>query len=192
MVFGMILAVVFIIGPLKLTGILPEKGIAASERNFYILVFIDPLIEEVISRLPICYHRINLTLSLLFILFLMSRLCFGWVNAIYACLFFLLIAYLLLFRKKNTWLNQKLEQFWSDHFNSIFYFYALTFGLIHMTNFRDLGWSDYLLSPLITSPQLVLGFVLGFVHIRYKNGFWIALLLHILLNSWNGIMILFK
>lgn len=187
---GMVLAVVFFVGPLKLLDLMPErKMMQSSGRYIFFLILAGPIIEEVICRLSMRYSRINLTLSILFILIFIGRLYIGWIKAVVVAVFFLIIVFLL-FRKETTRIDQALEKFWANHFNLVFYICTLSFGLMHITNFQNVGLQEYLLSSLITAPQIVLGFILGYVRIRYQNGFVMAILLHILLNFGSGMMLL--
>jgi len=193
LLFGMLLAVVFFYGPLKLLGLMPEKDeLDLSGRYIFYVILVGPIIEELVFRLSIRYSRINLTLTLLFVVVVVGRLCLGWMKAVVVAAFLLIIIYLLLFRKEVTRTDMALKEFWANHFNLIFYICTLSFGLMHITNFQNVGLQECLLSPLITAPQIILGFILGYVRIRYQNGFVMAILLHILLNFGSGMMLLLK
>lgn len=65
------------------------------------------------------------------------------------------------------------------YFNYIFYVFTLAFGFYHITNF-EISPSVLYLSPLLVSPQLVIGLLLGYIRIRLGLG-W-AIILHALYN----------
>lgn len=67
-----------------------------------------------------------------------------------------------------------------DYFKWLYYLSALLFGLVHASNY-ELTESQNLLIPLIILPQLFLGFILGFVRVRY--GFFYCVLLHAVYNG---------
>ncbi|PQJ78115.1 CPBP family intramembrane glutamic endopeptidase [Polaribacter porphyrae] len=65
-------------------------------------------------------------------------------------------------------------------FKIAFYVFTIIFGLIHITNF-DITTNVLLLTPLLVIPQLFVGLSLGFLRVRF--GFWWAVLLHCIYNS---------
>jgi hypothetical protein len=70
------------------------------------------------------------------------------------------------------------EVFWTKNFKYIFHFVAISFGLIHLSNYT--GITNYLFAlPLVTS-QFISGYILGFV--RMKLGFGYGVALH---SAWN-------
>ncbi len=75
----------------------------------------------------------------------------------------------------------RLQQFWQRHFGLIFYLVAISFGLVHLSNFHHLTVWHYLLAPVLTLPQLFSGFYLGYVRMRY--GIWYSIALHALWNA---------
>ena len=63
----------------------------------------------------------------------------------------------------------------SSYFGLIFYLFTLLFGFYHITNF-ELTPTVLYLSPLLVSPQLFIGLLLGYIRIRL--GLHWAILLH--------------
>ncbi len=51
-------------------------------------------------------------------------------------------------------------------FPIVFYLITLIFGFVHLSNF-GLNTTTILLSPLLVSPQLCVGLILGFIRIRF-------------------------
>lgn len=69
-------------------------------------------------------------------------------------------------------------------FKITFYFFALLFGFVHITNF-DLTTNVILLSPLLVLPQILLGGYFGYIRVRF--GLQWSMLLH---GCYNGTLIL--
>ena len=67
----------------------------------------------------------------------------------------------------------------NSNFGLIFYLFTLVFGFYHITNF-ELTPTILYLSPLLVSPQLFIGLLLGFI--RIKLGLHWAILLHAAYN----------
>jgi membrane protease YdiL (CAAX protease family) len=67
----------------------------------------------------------------------------------------------------------------SRYFGLIFYLITLVFGFYHITNFEISPMVIYL-SPLLVSPQLCIGLILGYA--RVKLGLIWAMLLHSIYN----------
>jgi len=54
----------------------------------------------------------------------------------------------------------------SKFFNITFYLFTIAFGFIHINNF-ELNTQVLLLSPLLVAPQLCVGFLLGYIRIKF-------------------------
>ena len=61
-----------------------------------------------------------------------------------------------------------------------YYISSLTFGLLHIANYGNIGWQALLLAPIITLPQIIGGLIAGFVRIRY--GFFWSVAMHCMHN----------
>ncbi|MFZ9004528.1 MAG: CPBP family intramembrane glutamic endopeptidase [Robiginitalea sp.] len=68
----------------------------------------------------------------------------------------------------------------SRYFKWVFWFFTLLFALIHLGNYQGIQNSWYL-APLLVSPQLTLGIILGFV--RVKFGLYLAMAFHAAYNA---------
>lgn len=79
----------------------------------------------------------------------------------------------LLFRGPMVWFRH------SKLFPTIFYVLTLCFGLMHISNF-EMNLQNLLLSPVLVSPQLAAGVLLGFT--RVKLGLVYSMVLHALYN----------
>ena len=118
-------------------------------------VVIGPLIEELIFRL---YLRYKNNYALHFLISIVSIT--GVRNE----------------QKAETFLIS----FWKKRYKYIFYFSAVIFGLIHISNF-EFSYTILLLSPILVAPQIILGIIIGYIRVR--NGFVSGLLLHSLHNA---------
>jgi len=54
----------------------------------------------------------------------------------------------------------------SKYFSIVFYLFTFTFGFIHITNF-ELTTQVWLLAPILVAPQISVGFLLGFIRIKF-------------------------
>jgi hypothetical protein len=76
---------------------------------------------------------------------------------------------------KHKRLNGYLERFWLKWYRPVFYFSVISFGFMHISNF-DIRLSTLLLTPILTLPQISLGFLLGYIRLKYGVGY--SMLLH--------------
>ena len=67
----------------------------------------------------------------------------------------------------------------SRYFGIVFYFFTIAFAFYHISNFEISPLILYL-SPLLVSPQLIIGLLLGYIRVRL--GLEWAILLHSLYN----------
>lgn len=74
---------------------------------------------------------------------------------------------------------------WDRIFPYLLYISSIIFGLIHLSNYENDSISFYLLAPIIIGSQMIGGFVLAFIRIRF-NLFW-SIFYHFL---WNLVMFL--
>jgi len=75
---------------------------------------------------------------------------------------------------------KKFEKFYSERFTWIFYFLAIIFALLHLTNYTDFKQIWYL-APILIFPQFILALVLGYVRMKYGLG-W-AMFNHLVHNG---------
>ncbi|MDW5288349.1 CPBP family intramembrane glutamic endopeptidase [Formosa sp. PL04] len=66
----------------------------------------------------------------------------------------------------------------------VFYFFALSFGLVHITNF-EITRNVILLAPILVAPQIIIGLFLGVIRLQY--GLVYSMLFHAI---YNGILII--
>lgn len=142
-----------------------------------LIVIIAPIKEEVQFRLLLRPCKINF---LIFIgVMIMTSMVFYFsgkvtFSFIYISFLFFIIIFSFLFKKERKLL-------YTTYFRLLFYLSILVFGLAHIVNYS--GNSLYLIMGIfiLTSPQILLGSILGYVRMMY--GFKYSILLHILNNS---------
>ncbi|MEQ6124168.1 CPBP family glutamic-type intramembrane protease [Pseudotenacibaculum sp. MALMAid0570] len=125
---------------------------------FLIVAVMAPLIEEAIFRAPLVLFKSPLKLYMKPIPFSNWKIVFPTIN----------IRFLE---------NPKV-------FRIAFYLFSIAFGFIHLFNYQ-LDTFIILFSPILISPQLVLGLVFGFIRVRL--GLPWAILIH---SAYNGILVL--
>lgn len=163
-----------------------------------IFVAILSVVEEVFFRLPLCFRPLNLALPLGLILtvavaFIIKILHWPWALWGYyltlilsAVLLTLLIYWVLRLTSINSFLNRVYQR----RFVIIFYFFNITFALLHFSNFRHFNSAAYLIAPIITLPQFLTGLNLSYLRIRH--GFFWGALYHVFWNMVLFLMILNK
>jgi len=121
----------------------------------FILVVLIPFFEELIFRLYLLYKN---NYILRFLVFTTSVT--GEVNH----------------EKTKNWA----KQFWISRYRVIFYFSAVLFGLIHITNY-EISPMVLLFAPIIIAPQFAAGLLLGYLRVRH--GVISGFLLHAMHNA---------
>lgn len=165
---------------LKLINLFPEQSLPISQipLSFKLIAFV-PFYEEVIFRLPLKFSKQTLFLALATLVFMIILHKF---NIIIVIIITAMVSMTPFFRIIPEVFFGKMELFWQKHFMFIFYGFALSFGILHMSNFTNLKFGHYLAFPLIVSNQIVMGLLSGYIRVTYKNGFLYGVLLHFLIN----------
>ncbi|MCE7997107.1 MAG: CPBP family intramembrane metalloprotease [Roseivirga sp.] len=136
-------------------------------------VFLAPPIEEFLFRLPLRYSKRNLRIWL--VLSALFVLVFQYIVSL--VLFSLWLYWLT--RGKDRQFDVKVMRFYKRFGVAIFWFFALFFAAIHLSNFTANSLPIHLYLPAIV-PQIIAGISLGVTRLRL--GFWWAMLLHALFN----------
>lgn len=178
----LILGLVFC-GPLIYFKLFPSvKGINFSLLNILKISLFYPIVEELIFRLPLRSSKFNLVISfsLLISLLVFKRL----VSNIYLTISLSLVLYfsLSLFFQKDSLLFSKLINFFTLRFRLIFYFQALLFGFLHLTNY-NIEIKYFYIFPLFIMNYIFSGCFWGYLRVRYANGIYLCIASHILINS---------
>lgn len=168
---------IFLTLPVDETFDIPDKLKNRVWFYFLFVAFFGPVIEEIIFRLSLIFDPRNFALSVSVILSIIIK---GLSNYLISGISFFIIFFIIY--RLTTVYKLNLISFWTKNFRYIFYFLAIVFGLVHMSNYKYTEAYQYLLGPIIVFPQLAIGFVFSFTRVYYKQGFLISLLTHITMN----------
>lgn len=178
-----IIAGILIVIPLRYFNLFPSlKEIKFTPVHILKITLIFPIIEELIFRLPLKISKINLASSFSLAMFLvLNKWCF---SHIYLALSFSLVLFLSLYiwiRKKPSFLN-KLTHFFTNNFGMVFYFQALIFGFLHLTNYI-VDFRYFYLFPFIVISYISKGCFFGYLRVRFNYGIYLCIASHMVVNS---------
>lgn len=148
----------------------------------FIVILFAPLIEELIFRLPLRIKRNNF-IPFIFLGILISGLSiihkyYEPVIILYLIPVFLFgIAFTLNFNKKSY---QSISHLFKSNYKLYFYSFTILFALIHIGNYK-FSWQVLFFAPLLVLPQFILGFLIGFM--RLKFGLTWGIFLHAIHNT---------
>lgn len=162
------------------------KSIRALTNNSLCIVFLAaffvPTVEETMFRLWLSFDPRHIAISfsaiLTYLIFGLKDLFNVNLNALAIILSFIVISLVIfrVLRDKHT--EQYLGRFIS--IRVVGSISAISFGLVHITNFAPINMNIWFLYPIYVLPQVVLGYLIVFL--RLKHGFIYGLSLHILVN----------
>jgi membrane protease YdiL (CAAX protease family) len=145
---------------------------------YFSIVILAPIVEETVFRYGLKFSRIVVAfLAWLPIYYIIKHTVSddSMGKAIGLSLILIPIFWVLI---ENFRLH--LERMWRINFTVIFHISAIIFGLIHLSNYSNIN--NYFLAIPLVSSQIVAGYVLGFV--RMKFGLFYSMGLH---SVWNFI-----
>ncbi|MDE5423508.1 CPBP family glutamic-type intramembrane protease [Ancylomarina sp. DW003] len=142
----------------------------------YILsvIIFAPIIEELAFRLPLIprYKYISFSLSI-FIIAIGKSIWgtnYGYELYLLALPTFGLAHYIFKDKSFNTTKQLKL----------IVHISVILFAFMHIFNFIDVEFWMYFIFPILTAPQILMGYILSFTRLKY--GFLYGVILHMLIN----------
>lgn len=176
-IFTCTLFISILLSPIKQLDICPRLIHKRLPLTIYVIL-IDPILEELIFRLPLRFTSYNILISISLLLLFLSK------NNIYLVLSISLAMVIFGYFLYTNTLNIKshLEYLWKYHFTIIFYLFAIFFGLLHISNYKVVTPIQYLLLVLLVLPQIVGSLIMGYVRVKYCNGIIITIMIHILYN----------
>jgi membrane protease YdiL (CAAX protease family) len=159
----------------------------SSFKVFLSMVFLAPIIEELLFRLILKPKFQNLLIFLIFsgilaISFLVRK-------AFILFIIFLLLSvfcFIILISKKKF---RKVQVYFLAHFPLLFYTSSVFFGFVHITNYEPFNYKLILIMPILVLPMILIGIILGFI--RMKFGITYSVLLHSMINIFPFIFVLF-
>lgn len=190
--FIIFLCVIFIIFPLdilitnvfhfeSIRGLIKQGQEKIVNYPFYLVVFLGPFVEELLFRLALRLGKLNVAVFLgIFIYFIfggpISKFDIYNIYYLYLILISLtvsVISYFYLSIKNIIFLEQK--KCW------LIIFSIVLFGLIHIYNIKILHWQLILFYPFFVLPQMIMGYFITILRLKY--GFFWGLSLHVLINA---------
>lgn len=175
--FIFICSIIFI--PLSFFNLIPEFP-HRNRSDIIDLVILAPILEELLFRLPLRNFFKNIFLSISLLFYALTKSVLGIYIVIPSSILILILPYIPgLFIQIETIVNKNARKF----FPAIFYIISLIFGFLHITNFDHLTKTQYFISPAIVFYQILLGFYLGFLRVRFKWGIIYSIVTHAVFNS---------
>lgn len=145
-------------------------------------VVILPFLEEALFRLSLIFKPIYLALaSSVFFYYILTKLVFYTKISSVDESFFIRVAVstslgiVLYFIFNIKSIKNELIIFWSNNFRGIYYIACLVFAWLHYSKY-ELNWTNTLLLPILTLPQLMSAIIYGYIRVSF--GFRYPLLLH--------------
>lgn len=152
-------------------------------------LLLAPLFEECIFRLLLKPSYRNL---LLFIVIIFPLLCYEFFIGHYVIFIVLIlfVSIVLLVICKGKEYIPKLYKKYIIGFPFLFYMSVFSFGFVHVYNIEFIEFNFWLLLfvPVLVSPQMLLGGILGFIRMQY--GFIYSVLFHIIVNGFVTVFVL--
>ncbi|WP_312081834.1 CPBP family glutamic-type intramembrane protease [Empedobacter sp.] len=143
------------------------------------IAILIPLLEEILFRLFLIPKKINIYISVSFILFLLINGSFFYINIYNKYLYIALASIvLMIFILKNN--ISFLQNFIKNYNNKIIVINIIIFGLIHLTNIDSFYWKLFLFYPIFVLPQMVMAYFI--INLRMKLGFFWGVFLHVIIN----------
>ena len=173
--------------------LLPDYQIlkADSLTILFLIAAIGPLFEEILFRLNLKISKLNIAAFAAVLIVLIIKLLFFRTGKLYVYFgvppLFLLIYYTI---NRFDFPLHKLETFVKSNFKYVFHLCAIIFGMLHLTNFESIYWWMIVLSPLLTAPSIAMGYLFGYIRMKY--GFSNGWLIHSTVNFIYVLMIMPK
>lgn len=140
-------------------------------------IILAPISEEILFRSLLKFRKINIILfipiSILYISFYVYKSNIN--QAIVLSLLLFTFLFLVSYFPKS-----KIESLIANNFKYFFYGTSLGFGLIHLFNYSGNIYLILAFSFIIVGPQIVGGFILGFIRMNY--GLFYSILFHMATN----------
>lgn len=157
---------------------------------FFLMVIAAPVIEETIFRLNLIPSNKNLIIGIIAVLGHISLFYFILEKQqMLSKIILILIFAGYIFIGKLPQLRKNIDRV--KQFKILFYFSSIAFGFVHIFNIGELNITALLLFPILTFPQIMMGFIFGYVRMKY--GFVYSIAVHAFNNFIPFVLIvLFK
>jgi membrane protease YdiL (CAAX protease family) len=185
--FILVIPILLFLVVLNAFNLIPEhisqKEIASLKYILSVIMF-GPIIEELIFRLLLIPKFIYISFSLSLFIVATSKSIWG-TNYWYEWYLMMLPVFgLIYYTFKKISFNVSIPIKYLVHIT------VIIFAFNHIVNFIDMKIWMYFLTPILTAPQILMGYILS--HTRLKYGFLFAVLLHILINFTLSLPLIIK
>lgn len=174
---------ILIVLPLRYLNLFPLlREFNFTSNNIIRVILIFPIIEELIFRLPLKISKITFVTSFSLIIFLiLNKWCLS--NTYFALsISILLFLSLHLGISEESSISLRVSHFFRYPFWIIFYFQAVIFGILHLTNYI-VDFRYFYLFPFIVVSYILKGCLFGYLRVRFAYGIYLCIASHILVNS---------
>ncbi|SDD16212.1 CPBP family glutamic-type intramembrane protease [Williamwhitmania taraxaci] len=149
------------------TFILPKK--------ILLIIVLAPIVEELFFRLLLIFKKRNLYIYLLCCTLLGIWYSINGSDTKLVLIVAIAIACIIAI----TYYDQcKLAIV--KRYGFFFYFIAVVFGLVHISNFDGITFHNFIFTPFIVLPQLMMGVIFGYIRVTY--GIAYSILFHAMVN----------
>jgi hypothetical protein len=174
---------ILIVLPLRYLNLFPLlREFNFTSYNIIRAILIFPIIEELIFRFPLKISKITFSTSFSLIIFLiLNKWC---LSSTYIALSISILLFLLLYFSINeeSSIPVRVAHFLRYPFWIIFYFQAVIFGILHLTNYV-VDFKYFYLFPFIVVSYILKGCLFGYLRVRFSYGIYLCISSHILVNS---------
>jgi len=149
-----------------------------------IVVIVAPFAEELMFRFPLKnIYLFELLMNIFFgtVLYMVlgSFLAIEYTIGIIVCAILIRLAYFMQ-HVQDRFKRHSYRTRFKNYFPYFFYGVAMFFAWVHLFNW-DISVDKWWMTPVLVSPQLILGLLLGYVRMKY--GIWYSILVHALNNA---------
>jgi len=146
-----------------------------------LVLFVGPIIEEMIFRLPLSLKKWHIAVSLFFISYYLfgGKLLINDASAIES-LWKLSLAMLISVIFGFGCPDRVLVYLKQIDFRYYFYISAIAFALFHINSYKPLNGEVAFFYPLYVIPQFIMGIFLGFIRLRFS--FLHSIMFHSMIN----------
>jgi hypothetical protein len=156
-------------------------------------LFLGPILEEIIFRLPLIYSRVNISISIGVLIGFYITTLFHSIYSNYLILLAKLIVAIIVFGllyftlKYFKNLDILLQNLFSKYRNIVFYILVLLFCLLHLANLVYLSSDLFVIILLYLTPKLIGGLICSYLRIKF--GLKYSIFVHIGNNSIGTILL---
>jgi membrane protease YdiL (CAAX protease family) len=163
---------------LKVTSITETEFNYSNSKIFITMIFLSPVIEEILFRLILKPKFRNILIFSVFSGVLAINFLFrkSFTLGIPFCILSIVCIILLLDKK----CFRRAQIYFLKHFSFFFYLICLIFGFVHISNYEPFNYKLVLILPILITPLVFAGITLSFIRMRFGIGY--SMLMHSMMN----------